>query len=121
MPFEPCDKAVREYAVNEYLSGQRTQKSICTELGIGQSTLSRWLKSEYKKNAAPKENKTGFVQELSEVLQSYSKREFKYIEYEQTGDFETIKIQFSDGSDASYNVTGETCVGIMGVIAHALR
>lgn len=121
MPFEPCDKAVKDYAVSEYMSGQRTQKSICKELGIGQSTLSRWLKNEYKKNALPKENKTGFVQELSEVLQAYSKRKYRYIEYEKDDTTETIRICFEDEPEGVYNVTGENCVGIMGIIAHALR
>lgn len=122
MPFEPCDKAVREYAVSEYMSGQRTQKSFCAELGIGQSTLSKWIKNEYKKNAVPKENKAGFVQELGEVLQGYAKRKYKYIDYIVNSDgTESVKIVFHDEADREYNVTGESCIGIMGIIAHALR
>lgn len=122
MPFEPYDKAIREYAVSEYMSEQRTQKSICAELGIGQSTLSKWIKNEYKKSAVPKENKAGFVQELSEVLQEHTKRKYKYIDYiVNSNGTESIKIVFLDEADREYNVTGESCIGIMGIIAHALR
>lgn len=122
MPFEPYDKAIREYAVSEYMSEQRTQKSICAELGIGQSTLSKWIKNEYKKNAVPKENKAGFVQELGEVLQEHTKRKYKYIDYiVNSNGTESIKIVFLDEADREYNVTGESCIGIMGIIAHALR
>lgn len=120
MPFDAYDKTIREYAINEYLKGSRTQKSICAEIGIGQATISRWVKEHYKRTAPPKENKEGFVQELSEVLQAYAKRKFKYIEYTSSKGFETIKICFEDEPDKEYNVTGHNCIEIMGVIAHAL-
>ena len=122
MAFEPKDKAIREYAVSEYLSGLRTQKSICEELRIGQSTLSRWVKSHYMKTKVPEENKIGFVQELSETLRDYSRRRIKYIEYNiDDNGTETVAVCFENEPNRVVNVTGEPCVGIMGIIAHILR
>lgn len=122
MPFDRIDKATREYAVNEYLAGNRTQQSICKELNIGQSTLSRWIKNYYKKSQEVSENKVGFVQELSETLQEYSKRKLKYIEYDvDDNGTETVTVCFWNEPDKKVNVTGEPCIGIMGIIAHILR
>lgn len=122
MPYEPYDQDVRNYAIREYLEGQRSQKSICRELGIGQATLSRWVKSYHKKTALLNENKEGFVQELSEVLQTYSKRKIRYIEYSSDDNgTETVRISFKTEPDKTVNITGEPCVGIMGIIAHILR
>lgn len=122
MAFEQYNQDLRDYAIKEYLTGQRSQQSICRELGIGQATLSRWIKSHYKKAALAKENKEGFVQELSEVLQTYSRRKLRYIEYiaDENGT-ETLRICFEEEPDKSVNVTGEPCIGIMGIIAHILR
>ena len=121
MAFEAKDPKIRAYAVEEYMSGLRSQKSICNELGIGQSTLSKWVTAYNRKASAPIENKEGFIQELSELLQSYSERKFRYIEYTRSDSgIETVRICFEDEPDKEVNVTGKNCIAVMGIIAHIL-
>ena len=67
------------------------------------------------------ENKRAFVSTLETALVLYSREMIAKMEYVATENgMELVKIRFADGNTIMQDVTGDSCIGIMMDIAHAL-
>lgn len=69
------------------------------------------------------ENKSGFVQELGELLREYTggRTGVQYLEYSKDPDgFEAVTICFDSGHDRTINVTGDSIIAIIRDVTKAL-
>lgn len=67
-----------------------------------------------------KDNKPAFVEALGAAL-TYSRTGVKGLSYRKDADgFEGVTIRYSNGSERTINVTGDSCLGIMKDVYRAL-
>ena len=59
------------------------------------------------------ENKSGFVQELGELLRKYTRENISHMEYEKKENVEAVIVHFGNGYSKAVDVTGDSCLGIM--------
>lgn len=66
------------------------------------------------------ENKSEFISAIETALIMYSRERIKNIKYVQRGTLEFVEIHYTSGTVQYQDITGDSCIGIMKDIAHAL-
>ena len=66
------------------------------------------------------ENKQAFISALETALIMYSSEQIKSIKYVCRDTLEFVEIHYTSGTVQYQDITGDSCIGIMKDIAHAL-